>query len=244
MKINETSLEHFLLFACRLIKRQSKSGPQLGSRIAWNKGEMETNIQRMPRVHQNQEQHQNRQDTNCRHRDPQISRFPSLSDPQSSPFGSPKSKNGAAEDRTCSGDSLSTCLCVSFAPENEKSDKCINIYTKYLRLGGPGSGVTAISPPLNEMLTIFIGKITSVTSPGGKTADASPEPELTISVFSFRSALLQQKENYVNAGKLFRPQPGNFHRAFSANQFQLPGHWPEAFCNRTTGWTGVAGHGL
>jgi len=40
---------------------------------------------------------------------------------------------------------------------------------------------------------------------------------------------LQQKENYVNAGKLFRPQPGNFHRAFSANQFQLPGHWPEAF---------------
>jgi len=78
MKINETSLEHFLLFACRLIKRQSKSGPQLGSRIAWNKGEMETNIQRMPRVHQNQEQHQNRQDTNCRHRDPQISRFPSL----------------------------------------------------------------------------------------------------------------------------------------------------------------------
>jgi len=32
----------------------------------------------------------------------------------------------------------------------------------------PGGGATAILPPLNEMLTIFIGKITSVTSPGGK----------------------------------------------------------------------------
>jgi len=113
MKINETSLEHFLLFACRLIKRQSKSGPQLGSWIAWNKGEMETNIQRMPRVHQNQEQHQNRQDTNCRHRDPQISRFPSLSDPQSSPFGSPNSKNGAGEAIKAQNFAANDLLCES-----------------------------------------------------------------------------------------------------------------------------------